>query len=352
MKKIRNKNLLTGLVISLMGFMASCHDLVFEYPNDCGKNYLRFVYDMNLKWANAFNSEVSSVNLYVFDNNGYFLTEFSEEGPALADPDYAMNLNLDPGDYTLVAWCGVGSPQGKGESFTVTDPVPGVTTLEQLMCSLNTLSSEEYDVYSDTQLKFLYQGNMNVSLSEIKDDVDRYYTMYLTKDTNHIRIILQELSGDDLNPADYAISINGEDADMAYDNSIVGSTEVIYLPWDQLSDEMGLDDGSGNIKYNLGLISDLSTARLIANQENEMFLTIRNSESVNDIIARVPIIQYALLAKKYYEQAYGHQMTDQEFLDREDEYQLTFFLYKGQWINSYIYINSWKVVIHDYDVES
>ena len=69
-------------------------------------------------------------------------------------------------------------------------------------------------------------------------------------------------------------------------------------------------------------------------------------------IASVPIIQYALLSKEYYETAYGHKMTDQEFLDREDEYILTFFLDENmKWISSVIMIQSWRIVLHDYDIQ-
>lgn len=333
--------------------VASCHNPVLDYEGDCEVHYyLKFVYDMNLKWANAFMSEVNSVNLYVFDDQGIFYDEYFASGSELQNPDYMMELTMEPGDYTLVAWCGLDNSEGLGESFSVTNPVKDVTTLNDLMCSLNTKSDSEYPVYSDTQLKFLYQGNIDVTLTDTQDGADYYYTMPLTKDTNHIRIILQELSGDNIDASDFVISIDGEDVDMAYDNSLVGSTQVVYLPWNQESDEMGLEDSNGNINYNLGLIADLSTARMLAQQENQMLLTVRNSASTDDIIASVPVIQYALLAKSYYEEAYGHQMTDQEFLDREDEYQLTFFLFKGQWINSYIYINSWRVVLHDYDVES
>ncbi|MCH5224588.1 MAG: FimB/Mfa2 family fimbrial subunit [Muribaculaceae bacterium] len=344
-------NLFTASLLCVGG--SSCDNLVYDDEGDCQVHYyLQFVYDMNLKWANAFASEVTSVNLYVYDKDGKFLEEFTASGDELKNPDYMMELTMEPGDYQLVAWCGIGNSDGKGESFTVSQPTADVSTLEDMMCSLNTKSDDDYPVYSDTELKFLFQGNISVSLPDSQDGKTYYYTMPLTKDTNHVRIILQELSGGDIEASDFDITIDGEDADMAYDNSLVGSTQVAYLPWNQESDEMELTDSSGNIQYNKGLVADLSTARLMAEQANQTRLTVRNSESAEDIIASVPIIQYALLAKSYYEQAYGHQMTDQEFLDREDEYQLTFFLYKGQWISSYIYINSWRVVIHDYDVES
>lgn len=331
--------------------LASCENLIYDQEEDCNvHHYLTFVYDMNLKWADAFASEVHSVNLYVFDKEGIFVEEYSDNGSALAQPGYKMELNLAPGNYTLVAWCGLNNALGQGESFTVTTPERGKTTLQDLMCALNVKASEEYQTYSDTQLKFLYHGNMEVSITDPQDGSDFYYTMYLTKDTNHVRIILQELSGTNVEESDYVITIDCEDAEMAYDNTIVGSTLVNYLPWEQISDEMVLGDenSEGGLKYNMGLIADLSTARLLAAESDQTFLTIRRSGSDGEIVARVPLIDYALLTKRYYEEAYGHTLDNQEFLDREDEYQLTFFLYQGSWISSYIYINSWRIVLHEY----
>lgn len=45
-------------------------------------------------------------------------------------------------------------------------------------------------------------------------------------------------------------------------------------------------------------------------------------------------------------------MSDQEYLDRQDEYNMTFFLdEQNQWINSVILINSWRVVLSNVDVD-
>ena len=45
-------------------------------------------------------------------------------------------------------------------------------------------------------------------------------------------------------------------------------------------------------------------------------------------------------------------MDDQEYLDRQDEYALTFFLDEdNKWISSSVIINSWKVVINDVDIK-
>lgn len=177
------------------------------------------------------------------------------------------------------------------------------------------------------------------------------YTVRLTKDTNHIRIVLQELSGDDMNADDYDIQIEAADGFLAYDNTLQPyNPTVTYLPWAQQADRMELGEEGGNIKYNYGLVADFTTSRMMASMQNDFMLTITDRKSHEKIIAKVPVIQYALLAKDYYVMAYNHRMGDQEFLDREDEYVLTFFLYGNRWMDAYVEINSWRVVLHDYDL--
>ena len=329
----------------------SCH-AVFEDEEKCETVYnVHFIYDMNLKWADAFSSEVNSVNLYIFDKEGVFIQEISQPANPLTPSTYRIPQELIPGEYMFLAWCGLESPEGKGESFTVPQPVAGVTRIEDLTCTLNTVTAGNGALESDTQLKFLFHGLQTYQLDDNSDGREYSYPIYLTKDTNHIRIILQELSGDDMVASDYSVSIECADGSLAYNNDLIASPIVTYMPWAQQSDIMGLGEQDGNIKYNYGLVADLSVSRMMASQEDEMYLTVRNNNSDSNIIARVPIIQYALLAKSYYEDAYGHVMTNQEFLDREDEYQMTFFLYNDRWQNSYIDINSWRVVLHNYDVE-
>lgn len=341
------------LSIFSMGLL-SCEDFI-EEQGDCTTKYrIRFVYDMNLKWADAFASEVKSVNLYIFDEDGLFVKEYDAAGDELSKPDFCIEFDentIPPGNYTMVAWCGLVNNGVAMESFTVPQPQPGVTTLEELTCTLNTQTTKAME-FSDKQLKFMYHGMINVDLPDVNDGNTYDYTIYLTKDTNHIRIILQELSGDDMKAGDYDISIEAADGRLAYNNTLLpDNPPILYTPWAQLTDQMTISD-NGIIKYNQGLIADLSTSRMMASHEDEFYLTITSHETQEKIIARIPVIQYALLAKEYYVSAYGHNMTDQEFLDREDEYVLTFFLYQNRWLGTEIMINSWRVVLHDYDLNN
>ena len=44
-------------------------------------------------------------------------------------------------------------------------------------------------------------------------------------------------------------------------------------------------------------------------------------------------------------------MDNQEYLDRQDEFNMTFFLDEDdRWVDSYIIINSWKVVLNNEDL--
>lgn len=341
--------------VSLAGLTSCSDSFIFDDEGDCTVTYkLRFVYDMNLKWADAFASEVKSVNLYVFDMDGIFVKEIKDAGEALSLPGYALTLDLPYGDYRLVAWCGLDNEGADEESFSVPRLVPGQSTIDELTCSLRTDASRADAVeaeYSDRRLYFLYHGMISrASLVDTQDGSTRYLTMYLTKDTNHIRVILQELTGERLDPAEFDMNIEAADGLLAYDNNLLGNTPVIYGPWDTLTTEMGFEQ-DGTTIYNYGVAADFSTSRMMASQRRGFLLTVSRHDG-EEVIARVPLIQYALLAKEYYEMAYSRPMTDQEFLDREDEYEVTFFLQNGKWINSQILINSWRVVLHDYDLES
>ncbi|MCH5223166.1 MAG: FimB/Mfa2 family fimbrial subunit [Muribaculaceae bacterium] len=344
-------NLRSLLILPAAAIMfTSCNNPVLDDEGDCAVHYyLRFVYNMNLKWADAFPSEVTSVNLYAFDENGIFVKEFTGRGSALSEPGYSMELTLDPGNYQLVAWCGLYNDGEEMTSFTVPAPTPGVTTLEELTCSLNTQTNEEYGEYSDKRLYFMYHGDLKVDLPDSQDGEDYYYTMPLIKDTNHIRIILQQLSGEDMDPSQFAFNIESADGVLAWDNTIASDVKVSYLQWNRDEAEAGVSkknpEGIYQMEYVKGVVADLSVSRMMVTEANDFALTVTNLDKGENIITRVPIIQYALLSKDYYELAYNHSMTDQEFLDREDEYILTFFLDENmKWIDNTIYIHSWRVV--------
>ena len=86
-------------------------------------------------------------------------------------------------------------------------------------------------------------------------------------------------------------------------------------------------------------MAEMTVARLV--EGKRPMLTVRRKDDGNTVLS-IPLIDYALLVKGYY----NRDMSNQEYLDRQDEYNLTFFLDSNQrWIKSSIIVNSWKVVL-------
>lgn len=351
-----------GALVSLTmlcGILSSCDSVIYDDEGDCEVTYrVAFAYDRNMKWADAFSSEVHSVHLYVFDRQGTLVWQNADRGEALSLPGYTMNVDLPAGDYSMLAWCGLDNDGPAPESFTVPEVKVGETRIEELKCRLNRSTTAE-GAFTDAKLYPLYHGLIDVTLPDMSATGGEYTcTVPLTKDTNHIRVILQNMSGEPVDPNDFTFRIEDANGLMAFNNDLI-SDEVIHYGAYHIgagSASLGLDDypslnsfrtpapapHSRAITQVNVAIADLAIARMVAGRRS--ILTITNPEG--EIAARIPLVDYALLLKD----GYDRPMTDQEFLDRQDEWSLTFFLGDDKkWIGVSIIINSWRVVIDDID---
>lgn len=331
--------------------LPSCESWLYEEEGDCSVTYrLKFRYDKNLKWADAFANEVSSVHVYAFDPSGVLVWQREEQiDPATAE-NYSMLLDLPAGDYNLLAWCGLQNDGERAESFSVPEARVGETRIEQLQCTLNR-QRDEAGAYSEARLYRLFHGTLDVSLP-VNDDGGSYeYTMPLTKNTNHIRVILQHLSGEDVNMADFIFRIDDENGLMAHDNELLADENIDYRPWDIQEVEAGIgNDGPPVISNVKGVVADFTVGRLIETHREKMMLTITTREGKT--VARIPVIDYALMGKAYYEEEYRYPMDEREFLDRLDECVMTLFLDEDHnWVSGVIQILSWRVVLSNVDIE-
>lgn len=347
----------TWLAAALCCAFMACDGVIYDDEGDCSVTYrVEFRYVKNMKWADAFAHEVKSVHLYAFDTEGLLVWQRSEKGGALAQEGYAMTLDLPAGDYRLLAWCGLENDGRRAESFSVPEAEVGRTHIEELQCRLNRTSAAGAASCSE-ELYPLYHGLLDVTLPASDDKADYLYTMELTKDTNHVRIILQHLSGEAVNVDDFTFRIEDANGLMNYDNALLPDEKIIYQAYHTGSGtaSMGFDDynepgkspknTSGRKAAAAGItsvsvaIADLSIARLM--EDRDAILVIETAGGEN--VARIPLTDYALLL--------GTDQTDgQDFLDRQDEWALTFFLdSRDRWIETSIIINSWKLVLDKVD---
>lgn len=307
--------------------VTSCDGIIYDEEGDCEVTYqVKFRYDMNMKFADAFANEVKSVRLYAFDADTEQLVWQSDETMVNSE-DFAINMDVPAGSYKLLAWCGLMN----GESFTLQ---------EDLSCKLNRGHDAEGKARVDTDLAPLYHGTMECSLPD--EPGIHTYTMSLTKNTNVVRVVLQHLSGQSIDKEQFSFRITDTNGWMDTDNSLLTDEEVTYHAWHTESGTAGVEDRA--VTEVSAVIAELTVARLVEGQNPKLVIT--NNESGEEVV-RIPLIDYALLVKGNY----NRDMSNQEYLDRQDEYSMTFFLDENKtWMNAYIYINSWKVVLQHSDL--
>ena len=321
--------------------LGSCNVLT-EEEQDCAV-YVRFKYDMNMKFADAFQNAVNSVTLYAFDKNGVLAYQKTEEGDLLKQDGYRMRLDgishSDKAEYDFITWAG----EPDNESFIIPLLTVGKSTKDDLYCQLK---RAEGGIVND-DLEALFHGqandlNFGRAATSKMDDV----VVPLVKNTNNIRIVLQHLSGKPVDVENFNFTITDENGLMKYDNSLMEDEVLTYQAWRTDDGKAGLGDQVENVEgvteINVA-IAELTVARLMTTERP--ILTITNAEGKK--VLSIPLVDYALLVKGYY----NRDMSDQEYLDRQDEYALTFFLDEAdEWIASTIIINSWKVVLRDLDL--
>ena len=131
---------------------------------------------------------------------------------------------------------------------------------------------------------------------------------------------------------------------MDYDNSLIEDEKITYHAWRTDDGVAELNADGSRAQTSIGVaIAELTVGRLVV--ENNPILTVTNDKG--EKVLSIPLIDYALLVKGHY----NRNMDNQEYLDRQDEYNMTFFLDEDDhWVDSFIYINSWKVVLNNADL--
>lgn len=334
--------MLCAALLMLPAF-TSCETIMDDLPPCRTEFRVKFLYDRNIKYADAFAAEVESVDLWVFDLQGNPVWHGSESGEALRAEGYAMTLPVAPGTYDLVAWCGLAGKGADNYALAATE----IAGKENLALSIRR-RTEADGAYVDDDLSRLYHGTERVTLAEPVGGGTVDAVLPLTKDTNAIQVLLQyyyspSTAGKELKKEDFDFFIESREGDMNYDNSIRGDAPFTYRGW--MKTEVSASfDGEGPAPLETmtrvnGLRAERTVGRLM--KDREPVLVVRRNSDGEQII-RLPLVKYLLMIKGEYEK----RMTEQEFLDREDTWRLTFFLDGDDawYVGAGIHINKWVVV--------
>lgn len=317
---------------------SSCKEsFIFEGEGDCGTYYnIKFKYDYNMKFADAFSREVNSVALFVFDQNNTLVETIVETDKAkLSADEFSIPLELESGKYELVAWAGLMNE----ESFDLlADVKVGQTTREELQVKLK---STEGKVSED--LNPLFHGAMPLNYTTEPSTYTE--TMSLMKDTNVVRIVLQQMS-DGVVAEKFGYEITADNGLLDWNNDVIADGTLTYMPWSVSTGTADVAPGYGTSSVTRAdqvsvAVAEFTINRMIDGQSP--ILTIYNLEEGKPVLS-IPVADYALLVKGNY----NRDMSNQEYLDRQDEYNMTFFLDEdGNWLSASIIVNSWRVVLNN-----
>lgn len=311
----------------LLPTLTSC---IYDDIDECPQAYsVCFRYDYNMEFTDLFADEVENLSVYVFDAGGKYLRTFSDRGDALRKPGYCLPLPLDPGRYRLVAWAGLTDGCFEPSAMEALNSVA-----EDLVVTLQCDGNGE--VPHDKPLAPLWQA-MAETVTVPPVGTERTDTLGLIKDTNTIRVILQQRNGSPIRATDYSFSIecphgNGR---LAFDNTLLDGRPLIYRPY--LQTEGTGDEASGSTAAASNVIAELSVSRLM--EDDAMRLHITNA-SGSTLLVDLSLVKYILMTHREED---GRIRSDQEYLDRQDEYVITLFLDGQTWFDGLIIINGWAL---------
>ncbi len=340
---MKTKNIIALMTAALVGMLSSsCNKFIFDGKGEC-EIAVRFKYDYNLKFADAFRSEVKSVAVYVFEPGGKFVAKAMESGASLSQDGYALVIpGLNPGRYDVVAWCGLQD----ADVFDVPDPA----TKQDLLCRIKTKSrTKATENYSDAYLGSLYHGMVeNVDLKNLPEGSMSTVVVPLMKDTNNIRVLLQSFNSDiNLTPDQFTFAIYDYNGELDYKNENSSFKAITYDPFATSQGKVTLNDGTEALT---AAMAEFSVGRLFTRLTDKARLVITQVSTGKEIF-NVPLVDYFVMVKGHY----AFDMGSQEYLDRQDDYSMVIFLEHREgpaeeFIAARVYINGWQIVYSNPDI--
>ena len=299
-----------GMLIVAIWLLSSCTNLYEDLP-EC-RLFVKFKYDYNMLYADAFHTQVDKVELYVFDKDGKYLFKQSEEGAALVTGSYLMEVELPVGEYQFMAWTGA------HDSYDITSMTPGSSTITDMKLQL--IREESFIIKHE--LEPLWYGEIiKVNFTGTTHQTE---TINLIKDTNKVRFVFQGYREDSwqVNVNDYDYEIIESNGHLAHDNSLLDDDVLSFQPY--ITEQVS--------PYSAAV--ELNTMRLMATRQTRF---VGTEKATGKKVFNINLIDYLAMTKLG-----GNKMETQEYLDRESEFKIIFFFSEAEsWLAVQVQIGDW-----------
>lgn len=323
------------LIVASMLCMASCDSIREDLPR-C-ELWLEFVFDYNMEYADAFNPQVKSVDVLVFDSDDKLLFTKSAKVAALVGGNrMSLTDELDFGSYKVLT---VGS---LSDRFRLSDNAgnklaPGTSTLQQVIVSLK----RETDVVN-FEFQHLYFGEV-VEVDHLPSSTDhKIYPVNLIRDTNRFNLALMGYEENKVDGTQYTFEIQApENAVYSWENEPAGQGPVTYVPY---------YTGPGEIS-DVVMSARLNTMRLLNRSGWDYKFIIRDANTEAEVWSYnlMTLLSIAQPVSRYD----GTELPFQEYLDRQSEWNLIFTVVEkngGGFLQIGIVVGTWIHWLHGMEV--
>lgn len=364
-----------------------------------GNFVVQFVYDYNIQRADMFRDHVGEVALYVYDENGRFVTSRTvSDKQAISDRNNRFNITLRAGNantagadliagkkYQFVAVAGqkggailptsealpYASAAGERARYRYVAPkadssltdlhlaldrfeapdaagrhaVSSAAPLDTLWHTLGTLPVGEQSTNTKAgwnsgadalvEVRADIVDSLNVKPAQPEDTL----TLSLIRDTKHLHVSLHELgeggtgvaTPGNVSADDYEVFITDANGQLDHQNNLLGAESLIYRPYaertqDETDAGVAGTTAHWDMMYNRLIIHDKP-------QDDAHLQIVRKSDG--EVVANLSlprILAYSRISHDYY------GLTEQGYLDREYNYNLSFYLKNGTWESTEIWI--------------
>lgn len=317
--------------------LSSCNDsIVFDDLPECVPEYrVRLSYDHNMAFEERVN-KVEAAEVYAFDADGNLAATATADLETLKENDWTLPLKLNRNqEYQLVIWGGLTM-----ESPFRLDGSRAFSSFGDVICRLGTETDGEGHATSSSRLPALFHGTTTVTYT--KEDGYEEYTAKLVKNTNQLDVVMRRKAGSPVGVSEYKVKVTDANGVMDHTNSVSGD-DIHYLPVEIVEGNRRLPDGQGGqSQYTTQAVTaEMHVARLM--KDSPARLIVNEAASGKEMF-NVALVDLLLAAKENI----APNMDDQEFLDRQDEYDVELILPSDEtWHGLEIYINNWVIVYND-----
>lgn len=315
-------------LLALLGAGLFACDSIREDLPPCPR-HLQFTYTYNMKFADAFAHEMTNqqkakqMELYVYDKEGRFLSSRIIAGEELTAN--SLPLELAPGSYRLMAWGGLNETD-----YTWSTPRPGDLIDDWKMAVKGDTVSRE--------LSGLFHGQKELTLP-VKEEEEGNILFPLVKNTNKLRLVLIDTnSGTAIDPAGFKVAATTVVGKLDASNAPLTSDTFTWQPYYTGTGEV--KDPDGKVVYSAA-IYELNTLRLLDGTATSLRITQQGETAP---FLSVDLTGFLLLTRME-----SHDISAQEYLDRQDEYTILIYLDMRSGKAHYleIIVNDWTIRLDD-----